>query len=137
MTGPIDYCRAVVAAAGEHRQLHIRCHADGSLDFIRAFDGGPIPTQAEIEAAWAAMPEPPRTVRSSDVFDLLTKQERKAIRTSNDDDVQDFLFRLMVNPTFQSNSTNFSSGITLLVSKGILTQNRAQQVAAAIQNPTP
>ncbi len=122
MTGPIDYCRAVVAAAGEHRQLHIRCHADGSLDFIRVFDGGPIPTQAEIEAAWAAMPPPARVWTTLEFIERFPPDKQLALISSTDPVVKLFIAKATAAGTVREDDERLQEGMAYFVSSGLLSQ---------------
>jgi len=128
MNGPIDYSRAIIAAAGPGRELHIRGHADGSLDFIRALDGGPIPTQAEIEAAWAAMPEPGVVWSTLDFLLRFTPQERASARASTIPEVQDFLDLLRAAGEVRSDHPLTQQGMGLLVTAGLLTAERRDEI---------
>jgi hypothetical protein len=121
MNGPIDYGIAATLAA-PNRDLHVRCHADGTLDFVRSLDGLPAPTVEEMQAAWDAWEGPPPQWTPFDFIDRFPIHAQLALMSSPDPMVQLFRTKAMVSPVIRADDPRTAQGMAYLVAQGIITQ---------------
>jgi hypothetical protein len=122
----MDYAIAAAQLLGD-RDYHLRCHADGTLDYLRVFDSGPIPSEAELRSAWTAY-APPRRWSAEEFIERLTMEEQLAILGSDDPMVRLFTAKLYAAGVVVADDPRTQQGMAYLVSKGFLTEERRQAI---------
>jgi hypothetical protein len=78
---------------------------------------------------------PPTPANVIDTFDFImafTAAELAGIRASSDNNIQQFLFALQVTQGVNLNHATITNALTYLVSKSLLTAQRAQTIGATV-----
>jgi hypothetical protein len=87
-------------------------------------------TEEKMDRAGIQTVEMVAEIRAVDFMQLFTKQERIAIRKSDDEDVQDFYHLALGAASFPLAHPFVTQGLGLLVVKNLITAERRDQIAA-------
>ena len=92
-------------------------------------DSRPKPAWSEIKNAWLRHTIP-KVYTPSEFFDLFTIEEWRSIKAASkiNDDVEYWLDKLRVTQSVNTTDVNTISGIKQMVSSGLLTQKRADEI---------
>jgi hypothetical protein len=96
---------------------------------IRRLDGGQVPTDAALIAAFASY-VPVKSWATYVFLGMLTAPEETAIIASDDPIVKRMRFHFDSHPTVESNNPELIAGLAYLVSIGILTADRPAALLA-------
>lgn len=100
-----------------------------AYDSIQRLDGGAVPSDADLQAAFAACVAP-RSWSTPDFWAKFTQAEKVAIATSTDPNVKIIVITFSLHPTVESNNQSLLDGLNYLVSTAILTADRMAVILA-------
>lgn len=130
MTPPVDWLQALLLI-----EPTAQAHTLGpEYSGLHRLDDLPLPSQAELEAAWAAW-GPPVTWSPDQFLSRFTDSEQDAIEDSDAPIARKARRSLYTNQSVRSDSANLAALMAGLVQVGLITQQRADQILDPAWSP--